>query len=100
MLIVLAQAKLGEGAIDKGRAAFTKMIETSRTEEGCLGYSYGLDVLDPNTLLIVEKWVDEAALAYHFSTPHMAEFQAALQGLEVEITELAKFQSDDGSPLM
>ena len=100
MLLVLAEAKLGEGTIEEGRAAFIKMIETSRQEEGCLGYSYGLDVLDPNKLLIVEKWVDDAALAYHFSTPHMAEFQAALQGLDVEITQLAKFQADDGSPLM
>ena len=100
MLIVLAQANLGEGTLDAGRAAFTTMIEESRKEEGCLGYAYATDVLDPNVLHIVEKWVDDAALAYHFSTPHMAAFQKALQGLELQITELAKFQADDGSPLM
>lgn len=100
MLIVLAEAKLGEGALEAGRAAFTAMIETSREEEGCLGYAYAVDVLDPSVLHIVEKWVDDAALAYHFSTPHMGAFQAALQNLDVQITQLAKFQADDGSPVM
>ena len=100
MLIVLAEARLGEGALDKGRDAMATMVEASRAEEGCIGYTYGTDVLDPNKLLIVEKWVDEAALAYHFQTPHMAAFQAALGDLDVQITELAKYQADDGSPVM
>ncbi|MEO1221711.1 MAG: putative quinol monooxygenase [Pseudomonadota bacterium] len=99
MLIVLAEATLGEGALDTAREAFTAMIETSREEEGCISYSYAVDVLDPNKLVIVEKWVDDAALAFHFSTPHMATFQQALAGLDVTITELLKYQADDGSPL-
>ena len=100
MLIVLAVAQLGEGAIDKGRAALETMISASREEEGCIDYSYAIDILDPNRLIIVEKWVDDAALAFHFQTPHMAAFQLALQNLEVNITELAKYQADNGSPLM
>lgn len=99
MLIVLAEATLGEGALDAGRAALTTMVEESRKEEGCIAYSYATDVLDPAKLLIVEKWVDDAALAFHFGTPHMAAFQKALAGLDIEITELKKFQADDGSPL-
>ncbi|MEM7779699.1 MAG: putative quinol monooxygenase [Pseudomonadota bacterium] len=99
MLMVLAEATLGEGALDQARDAFTAMIKASREEEGCVSYSYAVDVLDPAKLIIVEKWVDDAALAYHFSTPHMAAFQAALKGLDVQITQLAKFQADDGSPL-
>ncbi|MHA7818923.1 MAG: putative quinol monooxygenase [Erythrobacter sp.] len=100
MLIVLAEATLGEGALDKGREAMEAMVKASRAEKQCLGYSYATDVLDPNKLVIVEKWVDEAALAFHFQTPHMAAFREALQGLEIKITQLAKFQADDGSPLM
>lgn len=100
MLIVLAEASLGEGALDVGREAMAAMVEASRAEEGCVSYTYAVDVLDPAKLVIVEKWVDEAALAFHFQTPHMAAFQAALQKLDVQITELAKFQADDGSPLM
>lgn len=99
MLIVLAEAKLGDGALDKGRAALTTMVEESRKESGCIAYSYATDVLDPAKLIIVEKWVDDAALAFHFGTPHMTEFQKALAGLDIQITELKKYQSDDGAPL-
>jgi len=100
MLIVLAEATMGEGALDSAREAMAAMVAASRAEEGCVSYAYAVDVLDPSKLHIVEKWVDAAALAYHFQTPHMAAFQAALGQLDVQITELAKYQADDGSPVM
>lgn len=99
MLIVLAEATLGKGALDAGHAALTTMVEESRKEEGCIAYSYAVDVLDPAKLIIVEKWVDDEALAFHFATPHMAAFQQALAGLDISVTELKKFQADDGAPL-
>ena len=100
MLIVVGKAKLGEGALDAGRIALSAMIEASRAEEGCVDYSYAADILDSSTMHIIEKWVNEAALAAHFQTPHMATFQKALGDLDVQIIEVLKFQSDDGAPLM
>lgn len=100
MLIVLGEAKLGEGALDKAREALTSMIEASRAEEGCISYAYSQDVLDPSKLQIVEKWVDNDALVFHFQTPHMAEFQQALATLDISVTEVHKFEADDGAPLM
>lgn len=100
MLIVLASAKLGETALVAGREALEAMITASREEEGCIEYAYSQDILDPSILRIVEKWVDDAALAYHFQTPHMAAFQKALAELDVTLLEVKKFQADDGAPLM
>ena len=100
MLIVLAEATLGDGALEAAREAMAAMVAASRAEAGCVSYAYAQDILDPAKLHIVEKWTDAAALAFHFQTPHMAAFQAALAGLDVTITELAKFQADDGSPVM
>jgi quinol monooxygenase YgiN len=99
MLIVLAEATLGDGTLDEGRAALTEMIERSRKEERCLGYSYAVDVIDPSKLVVVEKWADQAALDYHFQTLHMAAFQKALGELDITVTELKKYQADDGAPL-
>ncbi len=100
MLIVLAKAKVGEGAIEAGRDAIAAMVEASNAEEGCIDYTFTIDVLDPTSMHIVEKWVDDAALVAHFQAPHMATFQAAIAELDVAVTEVAKYQSDDGSPLM
>ena len=100
MLIVLAKAKLGEGALDAGREAIAKMVEASNAEEGCLEYTFTVDVVDPSNLHIVEKWVDDAALIAHFQTPHMVAFNAAISQLDVTIVEAMKYHSDDGAPLM
>lgn len=100
MLMVIGTAKVGEGAIDSAREVMETMITASRAEEGCIDYAYALDILDPSLMRITEKWVDEAALAFHFQTPHMAAFQKALSELDVRILEVQKYQSDDGSPLM
>jgi quinol monooxygenase YgiN len=66
MLIVLAKAKLGAGALDAIRGAIADMVAASNAEEGCIAYSFTTDVLDPTVLHIVEKWQDETALAAHF----------------------------------
>ena len=99
MLIVIGTARLGENELEEARAVFEPMISASRKEEGCIDYAYSLDVLDARSLRIVEKWVDEAALEAHFKTPHMADFQSALRDLDVTVTEVLKFQTDEGAPL-
>jgi quinol monooxygenase YgiN len=100
MLIVLAKAKVGEGAMAAARAAIADMVAASNAEEGCIAYAFTQDVLDPSVLHIVEKWRDEAALAAHFATPHMAAFGAAIAGLDFEVTEALKFHADEGAAIM
>ena len=100
MLIVLAKAKVGESAMEPARAAIADMVAASNAEEGCIAYTFTQDVLDPSVLHIVEKWQDEAALAAHFATPHMAAFGAAIAGLDFQVVEALKFHADEGAPVM
>jgi quinol monooxygenase YgiN len=100
MLIVLAKAKVGAGALDAARAAIAEMVAASNAEAGCIAYAFTQDLGDPSILHIVEKWQDDAALKAHFATPHMAAFGAAIAGLDVQIIEARKFQTDDGAPVM
>ena len=100
MLIVLAKAKLGERAMDAARTAIADMVAASNAEAGCIAYAFTQDVLDPSVLHIVEKWQDEAALAAHFATPHMAAFGAAIAELDFKVIEAVKYHADDGAPVM
>ncbi len=100
MLIVIGKATVGNGAIDAAREAFTKMVTASNAEAGCISYAYALDVLDPSVMHIVEKWQDDAALVAHFQAPHMAEFQTAIASLDVKVSEVMKYQADEGSSLI
>ena len=100
MLVVIAKAKVGEGAVEAAKNAISAMVKASMAEEGCIEYAFTTDILDPTVLYIVEKWVDEAALVAHFQTPHMASFQAALAGHDVTISEALKYEAGEGQPLM
>ena len=42
MLMVLGEAKLGEGALEAGHTALSAMIQASRAEEGCIDYTYSV----------------------------------------------------------
>ena len=100
MLIVVAKAKLGAGALDSLKEPIAAMVAASNAEDGCIAYTFTTDVLDPSVLHIVEKWQDEAALMAHFATPHMAAFHAALAGADLTIIEAIKYHADDGAPVM
>ena len=100
MLIVLAKCKVGADAVAAAKAAIADMVAPSNAESGCIAYTFTQDVLDPSVLHIVEKWQDDAALAAHFATPHMAAFGAAIAGLDFQVIEATKYSADDGIALM
>ena len=54
------------------------MAEATRAEPGCLSYRFAADLADPDTFLVFEEWEDEATLARHFATEHMATFRRAV----------------------
>jgi len=53
------------------------MLAGSRAEDGCLTYSYAVDVQDPGLIRVFEAWRDQAALDAHGQAPHMAAWRAA-----------------------
>ena len=100
MLIVLAKAQASAAALEAAKPAIAAMVAASNAEEGCIAYAFTQDLGDPTIIHIVEKWQDDAALAAHFATPHMAAFGAAIAGLDFSVVEALKFHTDEGSPVM
>jgi len=82
MLIIEGWIKFGAGDLERLADAAKTMIAETHEEPGCLEYAFAQDLTDPTKMRIIERWVDEAALAAHFQTPHMAAFQAALAGAD------------------
>lgn len=78
MIVVSGHVKTEPGALEKVRAEMEAVIEATRAENGCVAYSYGVDVLDPDTMLVVEWWESWAALEAHFTAPHMAPWLKAM----------------------
>lgn len=99
MILVLGTVQLAPKKLDGARPAMERMVSASRAEEGCIAYGYGQDVLDPDTIHVVEKWRDMAALEAHFATPHMKEWRGVMGELGLSGRALQVFESDEGRPI-
>src|SRR3954471_25066471 len=42
-------------------------MEASRAEAGCLDYVFAADTLDPERVVLFERWADQAALHAHLA---------------------------------
>ncbi len=49
------------------------IVEQVRAEEGNLRYQYFFPMEDPETVLLIDKWRDQAALDFHHKSPMMQE---------------------------
>ena len=78
MIVVNAIIRASEENIAASKAAIAAMETASRAEHGCHDYTFSVELNDPTVMRITEQWESNEALAEHFMTPHMADFQAAL----------------------
>ncbi len=49
------------------------IVDRVRNEEGNLKYDYFLPMDDPETVLLIDKWIDEQALDIHHKSPMMKD---------------------------
>lgn len=78
MIVVNGIVKTTQADISALREAIATMERASREEQGCIDYTFSVEVSDPNVLRITEKWDDVDALRAHMATPHMAAFQQTI----------------------
>ena len=99
MILVLGTVKLAREKLDGAKAAMERMVTASRAEPGCIAYGYAQDVLDPETIHVIEKWQDRAALQAHFTTPHMADWRRVMGELGLSGRDLKVHEIDEGAPI-
>lgn len=99
-VIVMGEARLAAGEIDRLSGAMRTQVETTRTENGCVHYAFARDVLDPDRLIISERWRDQAALEAHFKMPHMATFNAVLGSAQILELSVKAYANGEARTLM
>ena len=52
------------------------IVDRVRAEEGNERYEYFFPMNDPQTVMLIDRWTDQAALDVHHKTPMMAEIAA------------------------
>jgi quinol monooxygenase YgiN len=99
MLIVAGVIQIDANRRAAAEEAFAAMRAATLKEEGCIEYQAYVDRTDPGTLFMFEKWKDQAALDAHFTSPHMAQFGAALGGLGIRGMDVKKYVVSSEGPV-
>ena len=61
------------------------LVERIRGEEGNEKYAYFFPAEDPETVLLIDRWRDQAALDVHHKTPMMEQIAAHLTKYQLKM---------------
>ncbi|HET6336666.1 MAG TPA: putative quinol monooxygenase [Polyangiales bacterium] len=99
MVILAGTIRVASGKQSAATQVLARLVEATRAEEGCISYSFAFDVLDDRLLRIFEVFRDEAALAAHWASPHMAAWRAEAAGLGVADREIWQYEATSGKQI-
>ncbi len=95
MIHVLATIQLHPGQRSAFLKEFHALIPLVHAEQGCIEYGSAVDCptnislqapVEDDTVVVIEKWADEAALAAHLEAPHMGDYRTKVQGFVKSVT--------------
>ncbi len=92
MIIVAGTVRIQPGQLEAARAIMEDVITASRREEGCISYTYSVDVLDPHVVHVFEEWRDQAALEAHFATAHLMRWRAQWASFGISDRKLKRYE--------
>lgn len=99
MIVVAGTVRIDPAKLDLARAEMVKMVSVSRAEDGCITYSYAIDVLEPCLVHVFEVWRDRAALERHFKTPHIAAWRATWPAIGISDRKLELYEVVSVAPI-
>jgi quinol monooxygenase YgiN len=99
MLVISVRIRLDPSQRDAAIAAAKAVMAETHKEPGCNEYVFTADLDDPAVFRVFEEWESEDALGAHFTSPHMAEFQAAMGGFGISEMDAHKYTVTDKGPI-
>jgi quinol monooxygenase YgiN len=96
MISVIAKLPVKEGKMEEAISAFKELMTHVAKEEGTLSYTLNQGKSIPNTLVVMERYKDKAALDAHSSSPHFKAFlpkSAGFMAAKPEITVMEEIHS-------
>ena len=90
------------GANGSARAFAEEMVKSGvaaaiRAEDGNLRYEYFFPLEDPETVLLIDQWRDQAAIDVHHASPVMAQIAALREKYDLRM-KVERFESDEALP--
>ena len=70
------------------------VVDAIRAEEGNLRYAYFFPMEDPETVLLIDQWRDQAAIDAHHASPMMGQIAALREKYDLHM-RVERFASDE-----
>jgi quinol monooxygenase YgiN len=89
MVYVIASIRVQPGCLSRFLEIFKSNMPAVRAEKGCIEYRPTVDVdaglapqlLEPDTVVVIEKWDSLDALRNHLASPHMLAYREKVKEL-------------------
>ncbi|HVY90277.1 MAG TPA: putative quinol monooxygenase [Hyphomonadaceae bacterium] len=75
MLVLSVNLRVPKAEQERLRPHMEAVVNASRRESGCLAYSYGFDLLDPDLIRVFEVYKDDDALKAHVASDHFKRWR-------------------------
>lgn len=99
MIIVAGEIRTQPGTRSAFMEAVASMVAATLTEPGCRTYAFTPDPDDDDLIRLFELWDDGDALAAHFASAHMADWQQRSRSLAVAGVSINKYLISSVEPL-
>lgn len=93
MIFVIGSVVAQSGRVEEALRLSQEHVARSRAEPGCVSHAVHIDAENPNRLVFVEQWSDQAALTQHFKVPASRAFAKALAGLAIEAPSMSVYEA-------
>ncbi len=81
MVAVVAKIRVKDGKADELVQLLKDILPSVKQEEGTLYYTVNRDRTEPNLVVVLEKYKDDAAFGAHSSTSYLADLFGKAQPL-------------------
>jgi quinol monooxygenase YgiN len=75
MLMLTVNLRVPRADQERLRPHMEAVVKASRQEPGCLHYTYGYDLLDPDLIRVFEIYKDDEALEAHGASEHFTRWR-------------------------
>ncbi len=76
MKSIIAKIPIKEDKLDEAIAAVKELMVEVAKEEGTLYYTLNVSEAEPATLVVIERYKDDAAIELHSASEHFQQFVA------------------------
>lgn len=92
MIALIARLPVKPGRMDEAIGMLKSLMVEVANEKGTLAYTLNRGESEPDTLVIIERYTDDAALKLHGQTPHFKDFSGKIGPLLSGKPSISRFE--------